>query len=103
MPPNAPAIPPIPVTEATVFFGNISDTVVKMLADHAWCAEVAIPIMITASHIFMEPRYWAKTTGITRKAYISIDTFRARKTTHPFLIKYIGSQPPQMLPIVDIV
>ena len=28
----------MPVTEATAFFGNMSETVVKRLADHAWCA-----------------------------------------------------------------
>ena len=45
--PIPPAIPPIPVTVAIAFLGNISPTVEKILADQAWCAAPAIPIIIT--------------------------------------------------------
>ena len=34
IPPTEPAIPPRPVTEPTAFLGNISEAVVKILADH---------------------------------------------------------------------
>src|SRR5512133_1325443 len=44
--PIPPAIPPIPVMEAIAVFGNMSPIVEKRLADHAWCAAPAIPMMI---------------------------------------------------------
>jgi len=37
----------MPVTLATAFLGNMSETVVKMLADQAWWAAVPIPMMKT--------------------------------------------------------
>ncbi len=40
-PPAAPAMPPMPMTEPTALRGNISDDVVKRLADQPWCAAVA--------------------------------------------------------------
>ena len=44
-------MPPIPVTDPVAFLGNISETVVKIFALQAWCADAAIPMTITASHI----------------------------------------------------
>jgi hypothetical protein len=41
-------MPPMPVIDATACFGNISETVVKRLADQAWCAAPARPISNTA-------------------------------------------------------
>ena len=43
MPPTAPAMPPMPTTDATARFGNMSDENVKILADHAWCADGGDP------------------------------------------------------------
>lgn len=36
MPAVAPAIPPMPVTDATTFFGKRSEAKVYILADHPW-------------------------------------------------------------------
>src|SRR5665213_804100 len=102
-PPREPAIPPSPVTEATVFFGNISDTVVKILALQAWCAAVAQPIIKTDSHIFSEPSHCAKTTGTTQIAYMSIDIFRARNTVQPLFMRKRGNHPPPILPTLHMV
>ncbi len=46
-------MPPIPTTEATVFCGNMSDTVVKILHDHAWCADAPTPISNTGTQKLM--------------------------------------------------
>ena len=48
MPPTDPAIPPMPTSDATARLGNMSETVVNRLADHAWCAAPATPISTTA-------------------------------------------------------
>nr|GFC57439.1 hypothetical protein [Tanacetum cinerariifolium] len=90
MPPRPPAIPPMPVTEPTARFGNMSDTVVKMLALQAWWAAAAMPITNTASHIFSCPRYCANTIGNTQKAMTSMAVLRAWKAGMPRLIKPMG-------------
>ena len=41
IPPTAPAAPPTPTTDATSFFGNMSDASVNTLADQPWCAAIA--------------------------------------------------------------
>ena len=53
--PTPPAIPPIPVIVATDDLGNISPMVEKILADHAWCAAPAIPIIIIGNHYEYSP------------------------------------------------
>ena len=58
----------MPVTDAVEFFGNISLTVVNILALHAWCAAAAMPIIMMANHKLMLPRICAKTIGVTKKA-----------------------------------
>src|ERR1700678_2134267 len=53
--PVAPAIVPRPMTDATLLRGNMSETVVKRLADHAWCAEPTSPMISTAVQLPAEP------------------------------------------------
>ena len=43
-------MPPIPTTEPTALRGNISDEVVKRLADQPWCAPAATLISAMAVH-----------------------------------------------------
>ena len=50
MPPAAPAMPPMPVTEPTALRGNISEAVVKRLADQPWCAAAARLSSAMATH-----------------------------------------------------
>src|SRR5829696_7693818 len=97
IPPTAPAIPPRPTTEPTAFRGNMSDAVVKRLADHPWCAAAATLIRATATHILLAPD--AKTIGTTASAQMSIAIFRPALTVQPRLINVDDSQPPPMLPI----
>nr|WP_290937805.1 hypothetical protein [Haliscomenobacter sp.] len=67
-PPKPPAIPPMPTTEATAFLGNISDTVVKILALQAWCAEAPMPISTTGIQKLMPPKGCANNTTSGIKA-----------------------------------
>ena len=53
IPPIEPAMPPMPTTELTAAFGNISDVVVKIFALQAWCAAAARLIKATACHILV--------------------------------------------------
>ena len=48
-----PAMPPMPTTELTARFGNISDAVVKIFALQAWCAAVARLISQTAGQMLV--------------------------------------------------
>ncbi len=48
-PPIAPAMPPMPTAEPTARRGNMSEVMVKRLADQPWCAAVARPIRPTAA------------------------------------------------------
>src|SRR5258705_12828969 len=101
MPPTAPAMPPIPVTEATAFLGNMSETVVKMLADHAWCAAHAMAIVATASHVLMAPRREAKSTVSGNNAKMNIASLRALLASMPPLMNFLGNQPPKTEPTVE--
>src|ERR1019366_3357090 len=77
-PPMPPAMVPMPMTEATVFFGNMSETVVKRFADHAWCAAAPMQITATASTeaIFPKcstlPKYWVVNTVNGNTAMINM-------------------------------
>src|SRR5580704_11034373 len=80
IPPSDPAIPPRPITDATAFFGNMSDTVVYRLADHAWWADAARPIKSVAPQL---PAPVAKTIGMTHNAKMNIPVLRAFVTLQP--------------------
>src|ERR1035437_7009980 len=103
MPPTAPAMPPMPVTEATTFFGNMSETVVKMLADHAWWAAQAIAMVATANQVLIAPRREAKSTVSGNKAKMNIASLRALLASMPPLMNFLGSQPPKIEPTVETV
>ena len=83
-PPSEPAKPPIPTTEETACLGNISDTVVNMFADHAWCADAAILIKNTACQISVAQR--APIMGTAQSAKKNIEYLRALYTGQPFFI-----------------
>src|ERR1039458_4587750 len=102
MPPTEPAIPPMPVTEATTFLGNMSETVVKILADHAWCAAQAMPMVSTAYHVLMAPTREASSTVNGNKAMMNIAVLRALLASMPPLIRRFGSQPPAIEPTVEM-
>ena len=103
IPPTAPAMPPMPVTEATAFLGNMSETVVKMLADQAWCAEQAIAMVPTASQVLIWPSREASSTQSGHRAKMNIESLRARLASMPPAMKRFGSQPPKMEPPVAMV
>src|SRR5487761_1341922 len=83
IPPAAPAVPPMPVTDATSLRGNISDTVVKRLADHPWCAAVARLKRPTQAHSLF--RKATRKMGRTAHAQVSMADMRARVTDMPAL------------------
>src|SRR6185436_19715878 len=103
MPPTAPAMPPMPVTEATAFLGNMSETVVKILADQAWCAAQAMAMVATASQVLIAPRREASSTVKGNKAKMNMDNFRALLASMPPLMNFLGSQPPKIEPKVETV
>ena len=70
--PRPPAIPPMPVTVAMALLGNMSPMVEKILADHAWCAAPAIPIMMTGNQYEIAPRGCAKSAKSGKKAKINM-------------------------------
>ena len=80
MPPNEPAIPPTPTSDATARFGNMSDVVVNRFADQAWCAAPAMPISTTAAR---GRRWVTKKIGSTQQAKMNIPVLRARVTLQP--------------------
>ena len=96
IPPTAPIMPPMPTTEPTACFGNISDEMVKILADQPWCAAAAIPISMTDSHRLDVVE--AITIGTTANAQISIATFLDLFIVQPCFIKYPESHPPPIEP-----
>src|SRR5580692_1087534 len=96
IPPTAPAMPPIPTTEATTVVGNISDDKVNRLQEKPWCAAAASPITRTAPHI--DAILGAKTMGVTQTAQISIAIFRLAFTVFPRRIKDEEAHPPATLP-----
>src|SRR5271154_7534870 len=99
-PPTEPAIPPIPTTAPTALFGNISETVVKRLADQPWWAPAATLRRPIAAHSeVMLPRV---KIGTTMHAQKSMAESRAPVADNPSLRNGVGSQPPPMLPIADM-
>src|ERR1700742_1660968 len=99
-PPTEPAMLPMPVTEPTAVRGNISDTVVKRLADHPCCAPAATPSKPRAAH--SDCRCPIVKTGTTRHAQKHMAARRAPAAENPSLRKGAGSQPPPMLPTADM-
>src|SRR5438270_13421033 len=95
---SAPLVPPIPTTLPTAERGNMSEVVVKRLADHPWCAASAAPTSTTTAHRLLQ--YGAKMTGTTPTAQTNIAVFRARLALQPRSISVDESQPPPMLPTV---
>src|SRR6266702_5632611 len=99
MPPTAPAMPPIPTTEPTATRGNMSDGSVIRLADQAWWAAVARPIMATAIHNW--PTNCAKTIGVTASAQINMVVLRAAFAERPAFISLDEPHPPTTEPTSD--
>src|SRR3954468_22166284 len=96
IPPTAPAVPPMPITEPTALRGKTSEGRVYRLADQAWWAAAARPMMNTADQ--RPSTYWAKKIGVTASAQISIVVLRARLIVQPRWIKAEDSQPPAIEP-----
>lgn len=96
IPPTAPAIPPMPTTEPTACFGNISEAIVKIFADQPWCAAAAMPIKTTAVQRFEVIE--AKMIGTTASAQTSIAAFLDLLIVQPRLtdstLHFIAGQPP---------
>src|SRR5262245_36660332 len=96
MPPIPPARPPMPTTEPTACFGNMSEAVVKMLADQPWWAAAARLTRPTATHTDFACE--AKTIGTTPSAQASIVVLRAALTLQPRSRRAPDNQPPATLP-----
>ena len=62
--------------DPTAFLGNISDTVVKIFALHAWCADAPIPMSITGIQKLMYPRGCAANTTNGNSAMSSMAFMR---------------------------
>src|SRR5271166_522780 len=101
MPPTAPPNPPMPTTEPTARLGNRSEAMVNRLADQPWCDAVASPTSATATQKFFALA--AKRIGKTVSAQVSIAVLRAAFTLQPRFSSRADSQPPAMLPAIDIV
>src|SRR3954463_12286988 len=99
IPPTAPAVPPMPITEPTALRGNMSDGSVYRFADQAWCAAVARLMIATASHRLST--YCAKKIGVTATALISMVVLRAALIVQPRSIRREDSQPPRIEPRSD--
>src|SRR5262245_34620017 len=97
MPPIPPARPPMPTTEPTACFGNMSEAVVKMLADQPWWAAAARLTRATATQT--DFAWEANTIGTTPTAQTSIVVLRAALTLQPRWRSAPESQPPATLPI----
>src|SRR6478609_3040605 len=98
IPPTAPAIPPMPTTELTASFGNISDAVVNILVAHAWCTATAMLINTTAIHALVAN--CARIIDISIKAKMNHTLFLAFNTGQPFFISHDDKYPPPKLPMV---
>src|SRR4029079_15474098 len=88
--PIAPARPPSPVIEETARLGNMSEVVVKMLAEKPWWAAAALPMRVAA--IQRPPAMslgtsGAKMTGRTKRAQVSMAVLRAALGLQPRLMK----------------
>jgi hypothetical protein len=89
-------MPPKPTADPTAFLRNMSETVVKRLADQPWCAAVARLIRATATHkLEANP---VNIIGVTHKAQASMAVFRALLTVQPRLMSEEESHPPTTLP-----
>src|ERR1700733_4252547 len=96
IPPIAPAMPPIPTTDATAVPGNISEDKVNRLQEKPWWAAAASPINRTAPHI--EAILGAKTIGTTQTAQVNIANLRLAFTVLPRPMRDDDSHPPATLP-----
>src|SRR4029453_716003 len=94
---TTPAMPPRPKAEPTAARGNMSDGSVKRLADHPWCAAVAIARNATAIHSLST--FAVSAIGTTASAHASMAVFRARLALHPRLSRDDESHPPPTLPM----
>src|SRR5688500_4435451 len=91
-----PNVPPIPATEPTARFGNVSETSVYRLELNPWWADSATPTMMTAVHMLCTTD--TNAAGTTHRAHTSSVSLRAALTLQPLLIRWLDSQPPAMLP-----
>ena len=66
----------MPVMEAMVDFGNMSPTVEKMLALHAWCPAAARPIRQAGNHTETLESGCAKSAASGKNAKSSIAVMR---------------------------
>ncbi len=98
MPPTDPAMPPMPVMEATIRLGKLSETVANRLAIQAQCAAQAMLMMRMANHMFANPAVCVNKTANGSSAYSNIDRERALRVSIPRLIRNFGSHPPRILP-----
>ena len=95
--PTPPAIAPMPVTEAIVDFGNMSPTVEKMLALHAWCPAAARPMRIAGNHTEMPASGCVTSAASGKNAKMSIARIRHMygfPPKKPFSMKIVGSLQP---------
>src|SRR5258706_9898059 len=98
--PTDPAMPPIPTTDPTALRGNMSEEVVKRLADHPWWAPAARPINATAAH--NDLTLATVKMGSTRQAQTNMAATRAWLAESPRRRKGVGNQPPPILPITEM-
>ena len=68
-------MPPIPTTAPTALRGNMSDDVVKRLADQPWCAPAAT--LISAMALHNDLTLAAVKMGRTSEAHTSMAASRA--------------------------
>ena len=98
MPPIAPAMPPIPTTELTACFGNISDAAVNIFVAHAWWDATARLINATAAQTLVT--YCAKMIESSNMAIINRTVFLAFNAAIPPFIRREEKYPPAILPTV---
>src|SRR4051812_6548184 len=100
--PSAPASPPRPVMEETPRLGNMSEVVVKMLAENPWWAAAALPMQVAAIQMAQGMSLGtsgAKITGSTKIAQMIIAVLRALLGDMPRLIMLEESHPPTIEPM----
>src|ERR1700760_4911581 len=98
MPPNAPAHPARPITEATAVRGKQSELIVYRFADQPWCAAVAMPTKATVSQR-LPAACGTNATAQTDKAQTSMAVLRAPAGEKPRFNKAPESQPPPIEPM----
>src|SRR5215472_3483693 len=92
IPPKAPAMPPIPTTEATARLGNRSELKVKRFAENPWCPAAARPINSVAGQSPDTRNTLA--IGTTHKAQKNMAHLRAALTEKWRRISADESHPP---------